>query len=54
MTQEMNAKPTKLENVKAEDLVEYDLIDLESGIYGSKFHKIEKISYRRLKNENKI
>lgn len=39
MAQEMNAKLAKVENVKTEDLVEYDLIGFGSGIYGSKFHK---------------
>jgi len=39
MAQEMNAKLVKVENVKPEDLVEYDLIGFGSGIYGSKFHK---------------
>lgn len=44
----MNAKLAKVENVKTEDLVEYNLIGFGSGIYGSRFHKtvyefIEKI-----------
>lgn len=39
IAQAMNAKLAKVENIKAEDLEEYDLIGFGSGIYGSRFHK---------------
>lgn len=50
MAKAMNANLVKIEDVKFEDLVKYDLIGFGSGVYGSKFHKkvyefIEKIPF---------
>lgn len=50
MVKAMNANLVKIEDVKFEDLVKYDLIGFGSGVYGSKFHKkvyefIEKIPF---------
>ena len=35
----MNAKIVKVDNVRPEELAEYDLIGFGSGIYGLKHHK---------------
>lgn len=53
IAQEMNAKLEKVENVKPEDLVEYDLIGFGSGIYGSRFHKTVYEFLEKMPNMNK-
>lgn len=52
MAQAMNADLAKLEDVKPEDLENYDLIGFGSGIYAKKFHAkiyklIEKMPFKK-------
>jgi len=53
IAQEMNAKLAKVENIKPEDLIEYDLIGFGSGIYGSRFHKTIYAFLKKMPSMNK-
>ena len=39
MTQAMNATLKKVEEARPEDVAEYDLVGIGSGIYGGRYHK---------------